>query len=72
MYVFIKYREIKVMSNKKKKKIKLNFILLILAVLSFCLYYTYNFYERLSISVIKTSVVDLGEIKKTINKDVVI
>ena len=60
------------MSNKKKKKIKLNFMLLILAVLSFILYYAYNFYEKLSISVIQTAVIDLGEIKKTINKDVVI
>ncbi len=60
------------MSNKKKKKININFILLILAVLSFILYYAYNFYEKLSISVIQTAVIDLGEIKKTINKDVVV
>lgn len=63
--------------KKKKKAITFNLSYLIkvigaLLLLSFVLYVTYRTYRDVTMRVTKTQIIDLGEVKKIINKDVVI
>lgn len=58
--------------KRKKNNINIYFLGLVLAVLGICLYLIVQMNSKIKMQVIHIDIVDLGEIQKTIEKDVVV
>ena len=58
--------------RNKKSKSRLYVFGIALTLIAFALYFLLDLQSKIAMSVIQTHTIDLGEIKKTINKDIVI